>query len=117
MTSARKWPGEIISRAGNNKGSHKNTPSQRSGKPRGNNSHSVPISASTPAHIGGAGRVQTANCCAASQPKASPSAAMIRSAQSRQNGSTTPTSANGVTSQLTTGIATALANGDTSETC
>ena len=42
---------------------------------------------------------------------------MIRSAQFRQNGSTTPISASGVTSQLTTGIATALASGDTSETC
>ena len=117
ITSARKWSGAINSRAGNIRGSHKNTPSQRHGNPRGNNSHSVPTSASNTAQIDGDGKVHTAKCCAASQLKPSPSAAMIRSAQIRQNGNATPINAKGVTSQLTTGIAIALASGDTSETC
>ena len=95
-------------------------PSTRPGTPRGAASQATPASATATAHSGGA------CCCHAAAGSAA--SAFERHHQRGEHrvrgltssasiGNTMPTSASGTTANVTTGIASALASGETSETC
>src|SRR3569833_927417 len=107
----------MLVRSGKISGSHNSPPIARIGNPRGNNSHSVPVTASNSAAPSGTGRDTTAHGSSLAQISPWPSQAINQAATSHSGGTTTPSKASGVTSQLTTGMATALASGEINDTC
>ena len=117
MISAWKVSGATLARTGNSSGSHSRPPIIRSGNPRGNNSQTVPATASSTVHSCGAGWAATAHGSALAQTSPFPNPAISHAAACHSGGTITPSSANGVTSQLTSGMAMALASGETSDAC
>ena len=100
-------------------GKKASNPSQRAGNPRGNNSQTPPPSASNTAHVGGAACCQVASGSAASHAikPINPAVMKFASHNSGSKNGSAPASASGVMTKLTSGIATALASGETSENC
>src|SRR5574340_1343642 len=107
----------MLVRNGSTSGSHNSPPIARSGKPRGSNSHSVPATASNNAPPSGPGCDVTAQGSSPAQISPCPSQAINQADTCHNGGTITPSKASGVTSQLTTGMAMALANGEISDTC
>ena len=95
------------------------SPSQRFGNPRGNSAQAPPASASSTAHPGGAACCHTARGSAAIQSTASIMPVVMAWARNNKGSSRgrQPASASGVMRKLTSGIASALASGETSENC
>ena len=85
--------------------------------PRGSRQTATPRPATTAAHSGGAGACQTGQVAHHSRNTISQPSTACASAAIGHHGMTAASSASGVTMKLTTGIATALASGETSENC
>ena len=126
---ARPWPTSstviaavpVAGRGGStvSSGRKASTPSQREGKPRGSSSQRPPASASSTAQTGGAACCHIASGRPASQSMKTISQA-VKKCASVSNGSSSgrlPSSASGAMTKLTSGIASALASGETSENC
>src|SRR5471032_78239 len=116
------WPGAGLAGKAVIRGSQLSIPSQRCGQPRGASSHKVPNKAQAKLHHGGAGAVQTANGPLLSHSSSCTSSCMIKCANSSSQpdngaGNRLADRDKGATTRLTTGIASALATGDTSDTC
>src|SRR3569833_1717824 len=107
----------MLVRSGKISGSHNSPPIARIGYLRGINSHSVPVTASNSASPSGTGRDTTALGSSLAQISPWPSQAINQAATCHSGGTITPSKASGVTSQLTTGMATALASGEINDTC
>ena len=85
--------------------------------PRGSRQMATPRPATTAAHSGGAGACQTGHVAHHSRKTISQPSTVCASAAIGHHGMTAASSASGVTMKLTTGMATALASGETSENC
>ena len=89
----------------------------RPGMPRGNRQTATPNPATMAAHNGGAGACQTGQAAHHSRKTISPPRTAWASAAIGHQGITAASSASGVTTKLTRGMASALASGETSENC
>src|SRR3569832_542753 len=107
----------MLVRSGKISGNHNSPPSARIGNPRGNNSHSVPVTASNSTHPSGAGRDTTAQGSTLAQISPWPSQAINKAATSRSGGTNTTSKASDDTNQQTTKMATALASWEFYDTC
>ena len=102
-----------------NSGASHTSPSQRAGKPRGSNSHNTPHSATITVQGGGPCCCHTVAGSAESQVRNAMHQAMTSCAASsrKSRGKMVPSRVSGVTTRLISGMASALATGETSETC
>src|SRR5258706_4342182 len=118
-TVNRNSPGESFSGIDRNSGNIITAPTQRAGKPLGSSIQSAPATAIGTAHPGGACCCHTASGRSLSARSKNMQNAMTRCAAwaIQSSGSTDAASASGTTIRLTSGIAKALATGDTSDTC
>src|SRR5258706_16237254 len=114
-TVTRNAPGGGSSGATTNSGSSHTNPSVRPGSPRGASSQSTPITPATIDQTGGACCSQTAAGKELQGPSSNESQAntWCAATSSASQGRTIEASVNGTTMKGTTGIATALASGDT----
>ena len=85
--------------------------------PRGSRQMATPRPATSAAHSGGAGACQTGHAAHHSRKTISQPRMACASAAIGHHGMTVASSASGVTMKLTTGMASALASGETSENC
>ena len=115
--SSSKRPSGGRSTAGTSSGSSSGRPRRRSAQGSGMTSSAPPARAGSTAQAGAAGTVHCAQGQAASQPRPCSRPDTSAAPSAHKGGSSTPSSDSGITSSVTTGMATRLATKPTSDSC
>jgi len=118
-TSSHASPGWGAGGAIAKSGAIQIAPAERSGKPRGASNHAAPTIAAATVHAAGSCVSSVAKALDASASSGTMVISMTQCAASRSTGSgrNAPAMVSGTTARLTTGMANALARGETSDTC